>query len=206
MDKYSIVFSSTGARTVFFQMPESDPPKMRVRPHRFELLHHSLIAAKYIFTRRPRRRPCGHRGAWRRGCPSWAAGSGGGRSRGQRPPRGHQRGSRAGRSCWQHPCRSCSTHAGQYHVLYSHWQAWRNHLPIHAHVAKTWSRHVNGSSAWRTGNRKAFLLAGGGLGAVGDGDLVLGGLLGVVGLLGGNGDATVLSGLDTDGLEETENG
>lgn len=54
------------------------------------------------------------------------------------------------------------------------------------------------------GNRKAFLLAGGGLGAVGDGDQALGGLLGVVGLLGGNGDGTVLKGLDTDGLEETK--
>jgi hypothetical protein len=30
--------SSTGARTVSFsiQMPGSDPPKMRVRPHRFD--------------------------------------------------------------------------------------------------------------------------------------------------------------------------
>jgi hypothetical protein len=51
-----------------------------------------------------------------------------------------------------------------------------------------------------------FLLADAGLGAVGDGDLVLGGLLGVAGLLGDDGDTTVLSGLDTDGLDETYGG
>lgn len=45
------------------------------------------------------------------------------------------------------------------------------------------------------------LLAGGGLGAVVDGDLVVAGLLGVTGLLGGHGDTTVLGTLDTNGLE-----
>lgn len=46
----------------------------------------------------------------------------------------------------------------------------------------------------------AVLLAGGGVGTVGNGDLVLTGLLGVAGLLGGHSDATVLGSLDTDGL------
>lgn len=45
------------------------------------------------------------------------------------------------------------------------------------------------------------LLAGTGVGAVVDGDEVLAGLVGVAGLLGGHGDTTVLSTLDTDGLE-----
>lgn len=44
------------------------------------------------------------------------------------------------------------------------------------------------------------LLAGGGLGAVVDGDLGLAGLLGVAGLLGDHINTTVLSGLDTDSL------
>lgn len=48
---------------------------------------------------------------------------------------------------------------------------------------------------------RSALLASGGVGAVGHGDLVLAGLLGVVGLLGGHGNATVLSGLDTNGLD-----
>lgn len=43
-------------------------------------------------------------------------------------------------------------------------------------------------------------LAGGSVGAVVDGDEVLAGLVGVAGLLGGHGDTTVLSTLDTDGL------
>jgi hypothetical protein len=45
------------------------------------------------------------------------------------------------------------------------------------------------------------ILAGGGVGTVGHGDLVLAGLLGVARLLGDDGDTTVLSGLDTEGLE-----
>lgn len=46
------------------------------------------------------------------------------------------------------------------------------------------------------------LLAGGGAGTVGHRNLVLAGLLGVAGLLGGNGNGTVLIALDTDGLGE----
>lgn len=48
----------------------------------------------------------------------------------------------------------------------------------------------------------ACLLAGSGLGAIGDGDQVLAGLLGVAGLLGGHGDITVLSTLNADGLRK----
>lgn len=47
---------------------------------------------------------------------------------------------------------------------------------------------------------EVHLLAGGSAGAVGHGDQVLSGLLGVAGLLGGDGD-TVLGGLDTDSLK-----
>jgi hypothetical protein len=45
------------------------------------------------------------------------------------------------------------------------------------------------------------ILSGGGVRTVGHGDLVLAGLLGVAGLLGDDGDTTVLSGLDTEGRE-----
>lgn len=45
------------------------------------------------------------------------------------------------------------------------------------------------------------LLASGSVGTVVDGDEVLAGLVGVAGLLGGHGDTTVLSSLDTDGLK-----
>lgn len=79
-----------------------------------------------------------------------------------------------------------------------------NRFPIHAHVAKTWDENGMVRRPGMRGRSLGFLLAGGGLGAVGDGDLVLGGLLGVAGLLGDDGDVTVLSGLDTDGLNETE--
>lgn len=44
------------------------------------------------------------------------------------------------------------------------------------------------------------VLAGAGARTVGHGDQVLGGLLGVAGLLGEDGNTTVLSGLHTDGL------
>jgi len=46
------------------------------------------------------------------------------------------------------------------------------------------------------------LLASRGLGAVGDGDQVLAGLVGVAGLLGGHGDVTVLGVLNANGLIE----
>ena len=52
--------------------------------------------------------------------------------------------------------------------------------------------------------RKDCLPAGGGIGAVGDGDDVLRGLVGVGRLLGHDDHATVLSGLDTDGLDLLE--
>lgn len=54
-------------------------------------------------------------------------------------------------------------------------------------------RHASGYTEFR-------LLAGGGAGTVSHGDQVLSGLVGVAGLLGGDGD-TVLSGLDTDSLQ-----
>jgi hypothetical protein len=44
------------------------------------------------------------------------------------------------------------------------------------------------------------LLAGAGVGAVGDGDLVLGGLVGVGSLLGGHSNTAILGSLDTNGL------
>jgi hypothetical protein len=47
-------------------------------------------------------------------------------------------------------------------------------------------------------------LAGGGLGAVVDGDLGLARLLGLAGLLGDHGNTTILSTLDTDSLRRRD--
>lgn len=55
-----------------------------------------------------------------------------------------------------------------------------------------------------TGGIEICLLAGAGLRAVGDRDLVLAGLLGVARLLGSHGDTTVLGGLHANGLERAE--
>lgn len=50
------------------------------------------------------------------------------------------------------------------------------------------------------GGGRGYSLAVGGTGAVVHGDHVLSGLLGVAGLLGDDGNAVGLEGLDTDGL------
>lgn len=47
---------------------------------------------------------------------------------------------------------------------------------------------------------RSALLAGAGVGAVGNGDLVLGGLVGVGSLLGGHSNTAILGSLDTNGL------
>lgn len=118
-----------------------------------------------------------------------SSGSGGWRWHGQRRPGAGRGGSRSWRSCWRQPCRCCLE------AKEALGQAPR--APGQGFVSCRLPRMVP---------LPMICLPPGALATVmGDAGKLAGGLVGRVGLLGGDNDATLLNSLDTDGLRVCKN-